>query len=116
VSLVLADLGYRVLEAGSARDAWDLLETGEQPDLMLVDYAMPEVSGADFAKTLRQTHSAPSLLFMTGYADTEKLTEQAGPELVLKKPFTATELAAAIRAALRTSDPGDVISLKPKRH
>jgi CheY-like chemotaxis protein len=50
VSLVLADLGYRVLEAGSARDAWDLLETGEQPDLMLVDYAMPEVSGADFAK------------------------------------------------------------------
>jgi DNA-binding response OmpR family regulator len=53
---------------------------------------------------------------MTGYADTEKLTEQAGPELVLKKPFTATELAAAIRAALRTSDPGDVISLKPKRH
>jgi signal transduction histidine kinase/ActR/RegA family two-component response regulator len=118
VSVVLAGLGYGVLEAGSAREAWDLLDRGEQPDLVLIDYAMPEVNGADFAKALRQRHSAFSnLLFMTGYADTEKLTEQAAPELVLKKPFTASELAAAIGAALERSEaPTDnVISLKPKR-
>jgi signal transduction histidine kinase/CheY-like chemotaxis protein len=119
VSLVLQDLGYGVLAAGSAREASDLLDTGEHIDLVLIDYVMPEVNGAEFAEALKSRHPAPPrLLFMTGYAETEKLAEHAGPEMIVKKPFTAVQLATAVRAAMssRGRTVGNVIPLKPLRN
>ncbi|HEX6102816.1 MAG TPA: ATP-binding protein [Alphaproteobacteria bacterium] len=119
VSLVLQDLGYGVLVAGSAREASDLLDRGEHIDLVLTDFAMPEVNGAEFAVALKSRHATPPrLLFMTGYAETEKLAEHAAPEMILKKPFTARQLGAAVRAALSLPGHagGNVISLRSGRN
>jgi CheY-like chemotaxis protein len=119
VSVVLAELGYTVLEAGSAREASKVFDTGNHMDLALIDYAMPVINGVELAEALKSGGSAPPrLLFMTGYAETERLAEHAGPEMILKKPFTAVQLASAVRAAMsspgRTA--GNVISLKPLRN
>ena len=119
VSLVLQDLGYGVLAAGSAREASDLLDRGEHIDLVLIDFAMPEVNGAEFADALKSRHATPPrLLFMTGYAETEKLAEHAAPEMILKKPFTARQLGVAVRAALSLPGHagGNVISLRSGRN
>jgi CheY-like chemotaxis protein len=85
----------------------------------LIDYVMPEVNGAEFAEALKSRHPAPPrLLFMTGYAETEKLAEHAGPEMIVKKPFTALQLGAAVRAALASPGRagGNVISLRSGRN
>jgi len=53
---------------------------------------------------------------MTGYADTEVLAEFVGPSAILRKPFTAVELAAAVQASLSFNGPlTNVISLTSKK-
>jgi signal transduction histidine kinase/CheY-like chemotaxis protein len=102
VSTVLAELGYTVTEASSAQDALHLLARGESFDLAVIDYAMPEMSGGELVKALRLRHLAPSrILYMTGYvADVEEFLPASDHGLVLRKPFTAVELASAVEGSL----------------
>jgi signal transduction histidine kinase/ActR/RegA family two-component response regulator len=117
VTAVLSELGYKVTEARGTREALDILDAGELPRLVLIDYAMPDGNGGELARALRLRHSAPAhLLFMTGYADTEVLAEFVGPSAILRKPFTAVELAAAVQASLSFNGPlTNVISLTTKK-
>jgi CheY-like chemotaxis protein len=117
VSTVLADLGYTVTEANSAREALDVLGRGEPIDLALIDYAMPEMNGNELAKALQLRHSAPRhILFMTGYAaNTEEFSSRPDRGTVLRKPFTAVELASAVAGSLSSDHRrvAKVIPLKP---
>ena len=65
---MLRDFGYTVHEVGSGGAALDFLEREQNIDLMLIDFAMPGMSGADVARRVHM--SAPSLptLFVTGFA------------------------------------------------
>jgi CheY-like chemotaxis protein len=65
---MLRDFGYVVHEVGSGGAALDFLEREQNIDLMLIDFAMPGMSGADVARRVRMC--APSLptLFVTGFA------------------------------------------------
>jgi len=92
----LESLGYRVKAAESGDEGLRLLAQHE-PDMMLVDYAMPGLNGADVARAARDRCPRLPIVFVTGYADTEALKDAIGPDApMLHKPFGARELASAV--------------------
>ena len=97
---VLASLGYAVAEAADGAAGLASLGT-QQPDLMILDYAMPGLTGAEVAKLAWQQQPDLPILFASGYADTASIENVAGTNaIVLRKPFRIADLKAAIAAAL----------------
>jgi signal transduction histidine kinase/FixJ family two-component response regulator len=96
----LRDLGYEVLGAASALQGLRQMED-TQPDLIIVDYAMPEMTGAEMAMEIRDHDQQTPIIFVTGYADMEAIESVPGPTHVLRKPFEVDSLAALVRTALR---------------
>ena len=112
-SALLQDLGYGVVEAGSGEAALDLL-TGElDPDLLLLDFAMPGMNGAEVARQVRLTRPRLPILFLTGYADTAAFAS-VGEENIVLKPFRDDELAMRLRQAFagRVNRSGKVVALR----
>ena len=73
-----------------------------QPDLVLVDFAMPGMNGAEFAKRLCEHHPGIPIVFVTGYADTDMIESVTDEQaLILRKPFRASELKTIIADAMR---------------
>ncbi len=97
---ILHDLGYGVVEAGSGGAALEALDRQAEIDLLLLDFAMPGMNGAEVAREVRARRPDLPILFLTGYADTEALDE-AGDDAILRKPFVEEDLAAKLRLALR---------------
>jgi signal transduction histidine kinase len=99
VGRVLAELGYNVRQATNGEAALALL--GEfNPDLLIVDFAMPGMNGAEVVTAARQRDAHLKILFLSGFADTEALETAIGAAPLLHKPFRPIELAAAVRSAL----------------
>jgi signal transduction histidine kinase/ActR/RegA family two-component response regulator len=96
---MLRDLGYQVEEAGSGGAALDLLQRSRKFDLLLVDFAMPGMSGADFVRQARIAIPLLPALYVTGFADRTALAGIGESEIV-GKPFHIDELARKVRAAL----------------
>ncbi|HVI34277.1 response regulator [Phenylobacterium sp.] len=96
---ILGDLGYGVIEAGSGGAALDVLDREPDVDLVLLDFAMPGMNGAEVAREARARRPDVPILFVTGYADTAAL-EEAGEDGILRKPYVERDLAAKLRAAL----------------
>ena len=99
---MLRELGYLVYETGSGGAALDLLEREPGIDLMLVDFAMPGMSGADVARHVAAMRPLLPLLFITGFADHLAL-EGIAESRIIRKPFNGDELAQKIGAALADS-------------
>jgi DNA-binding response OmpR family regulator/two-component sensor histidine kinase len=99
MSGVLSDLGYRVEEAGSGEAALDLLKD-HRPDLMVLDFGMPGLNGAEVAAAARQTKQGLRILFVSGYSDTSAIEKAVGKVTLLHKPFRPAEFAAAVRSSL----------------
>ena len=103
-SEALRDLGYRVIEAGSAQEALGQLKDAEWPvDLLFTDVILPGgQTGADLAQLAREQRPDLRILFTTGYARNAIVHHgrlDPGVEL-LTKPFTYADLATRIRAML----------------
>jgi DNA-binding response OmpR family regulator/signal transduction histidine kinase len=96
---VLAELGYDVREAGDGNEALAVLSTFD-PDLLIVDFAMPNMNGAETVATARAQRASLKILFLSGYADTAVLEAAVEQAPLLHKPFRPAELAAAVRTAL----------------
>jgi len=97
---MLADLGYKVVEASSAEEALGLVEDGRRFDLLVTDHLMPGTTGADLARAVRSRRSALPVLIISGYADADAIA----PDLPrLTKPFRQDELA--VKIATVTADP-----------
>ena len=96
---ILHDLGYRVIEAGSGGAALDILDSQSDIDLLLVDFAMPGMNGAEVAREVHARRPGLPVLFVTGYADTEALAS-AGDDGILRKPFMEEDLAAKLRTVI----------------
>jgi signal transduction histidine kinase/CheY-like chemotaxis protein len=99
---ILQDLGYRVVEAGSGGAALDVLDRQSEIDLLLIDFAMPGMNGAEVAREVHARRPELPILFVTGYADTEALAA-AGDDGILRKPFVERDLAAKLRQVLRVA-------------
>jgi DNA-binding response OmpR family regulator len=96
---LLAESGYSVETAASGADALASVAR-RRPDLLLLDYAMPGMTGLDIAKTVREKHPRQAILFMSGFVDTTELEIQMPSARLLRKPFHNEELFGAIRSAL----------------
>lgn len=89
---LLRDLGYRVVEAGSAREALDYLERNSV-DYVVTDHLMPGMSGTDLVRELHERHPQIKALIVSGYAELDGIS----PDLPrLAKPFRQDELAASL--------------------
>jgi CheY-like chemotaxis protein len=96
----LHGLGHSVVSAEDGEEGLKALET-TQPDLVLLDYAMPAMHGADVARAIRKTHPDLPIVFVTGYAESEQMDSAVGAEVaVLRKPFSMAELAAVLEDKL----------------
>jgi signal transduction histidine kinase/CheY-like chemotaxis protein len=105
VAAELESLGYVVTAADSGRQALDILADGAYPDLLLVDYAMPELTGLEVARRVRVARPGQRALFMTGFAKADELERSADLSRILRKPFTRFALEAAVEAALGADTP-----------
>jgi CheY-like chemotaxis protein len=90
---MLSDLGYAVVEAGSAEEALRLLDGGLNPDLLLTDHLMAGMTGTDLVRTVRDLRPDLPVLVVSGYSEVEGIA----PDLPrLTKPFRNAELAASL--------------------
>jgi PAS domain S-box-containing protein len=97
----LQGMGHQVRAAASGEEAVAALPDW-RPDLALIDYAMPGMNGADAARAARRIMPDLPIIFVTGYAESERLEEALGPKVpVLRKPFTIDDLEAAVTGNLR---------------
>jgi len=102
---MLRGAGHAVIEASSGAAALERLEhEGDRIDLMVVDAAMPGMTGFELAKRARRERSGLPVMFMTGFADAPMLAEDAGQDAILRKPFHEGELAAMVARALGVPD------------
>ena len=73
-----------------------------KPDLILLDFAMPGMNGAEFGKIVRSRFPAMPIVFVTGYADTDMIESVVDESaLILRKPFRSFELKAVLGEAIR---------------
>jgi len=100
----LRNIGNEVVEASNGREALELaLE--RQPQMMVLDWVMPEMHGIDLTRALRQTKIGRGIfiLILTSFDDDERLIEafEAGVDDFMSKPLKPRVLAARLRAGQR---------------
>jgi PAS domain S-box-containing protein len=115
----LEALGHPTIQAASGRRAVELLTGSAAPaiDLLLVDYAMPGISGIEVARSARARHPDLPIIIVTGFVDTSFFGDWIDGAQLLRKPYRLHELAAAIEAAqARRGDVGtNVTSMTQRR-
>jgi CheY-like chemotaxis protein len=105
VSWHLRGFGYHVVEACSAAEAVQILSEGGTFDLLFTDVVLPdEPNGIELARRARQALGAGlKVLLTSGYLNEELMNHYGSPDedaLLLPKPYTRGELAAALRNVL----------------
>jgi CheY-like chemotaxis protein len=99
---LLRDIGHSVIEAPTGAEALDLLrEGGDAIDLLLSDYAMPQLSGTDIVAMAREFRPGLPALLITGYADADEIRQRPADVAILSKPFTLPDLATALMKAMQ---------------
>jgi two-component system, cell cycle sensor histidine kinase and response regulator CckA len=108
VCAMLAQSGYRCLEAGDGREALTLVEAAPQAiDLLLTDVIMPNMGGVELARRVSRIEPNVRILFMSGYSDDPLVRSiERSPALFLAKPFTAPTLLDKVREMLVAPWPG----------
>jgi CheY-like chemotaxis protein len=93
-------LGYPVLQANDGYAGIAAFDRSN-PDVVIVDFAMPGLNGAEVARQIRtRSHDVP-IIFVTGYSDTSAIEAVAGVDAsVLRKPFGIEEFEEALKTAL----------------
>jgi signal transduction histidine kinase len=108
---MLSDLGYTVLEAGSGGAALEILGSDANLQLIILDYAMPGMSGADLARQAKLKRPGLPILFVTGFADRAGLADVSDARII-RKPFSAEELADKVGNALSRPSGANVIRFR----
>ena len=96
---MLDDLGYATASAKSGSEALRVLASNQEIDVVLADFAMPEMSGGELAKAICAMRPTLPVILMTGYSDLDILKEFNDSRIILK-PFTEEDLFNTIGAAL----------------
>jgi CheY-like chemotaxis protein len=97
----LDDQGFRVREASDGEQGLALL-AAEPADLVILDFIMPGMSGAEVARAIRKRSPSQPILFVSGYSETEAVKSIAPDAPLLAKPFRAAALQRAVRNSLAT--------------
>jgi CheY-like chemotaxis protein len=97
---MLEDLGHEVIEADSGESALEMLRRHHGTvDLMITDYSMPKMTGAQLAEAARELQPRLPILLATGYAELPPGSACDLPRL--GKPYRQADLAAEIAKVLK---------------
>ncbi len=101
--------GYETLSAARGDEALEMVED-ECPDLLIVDWMVPGVSGLELCRRLRRrktTRTIPVLMLTARGEESDRVRGlETGADDYVSKPFSMAELVARVRALLRRSFPG----------
>lgn len=104
IAFHLARAGFETFEAGDCRQARQLL-ADERPDLALVDWMLPDMSGLELTRMLKRDNANEDLavIMLTARADEHDKVSglEGGADDYVTKPFSPRELIARIQAVLR---------------
>ena len=97
----LTEAGYEVVVTGEPEEALRLMEQ-ERPHLALLDLVLPDIDGIELMQRILGIASVP-VIFLSGYGRDQVIARvlEMGADDYIVKPFSPTELAARIQAALR---------------
>ena len=93
-------IGYSVTEAADGTAGLAAM-VRSRPDLLVVDYAMPDMTGAEVISRARELWQDLPVILATGYADMAAVERLAGKPVILRKPFDITTLGDAVAGALQ---------------
>jgi PAS domain S-box-containing protein len=99
---MLAEQGYRTLEAIDGPSGLKILRSGQRIDLLVTDVGLPGMNGRQVADQARESRPGLKILFITGYAESVAIADgflQPGMEMITK-PFDLDHLAQRIRAMI----------------
>ena len=96
---ILREAEFQVIEAGSGGAGLEALDRTEVVDVLLVDFAMPGMNGAEVAREAQLRRPGLPTLFVTGYADLDAI-RSVGEERIVAKPFKPARLFQAIEHVL----------------
>ena len=110
IAFALERAGMKAQLAADAREALEAISK-QRPDIILMDWMMPGVSGIDLTRRLRRepyTEDIPIIMLTARVSENDKVSGlEAGTDDYVIKPFSPRELLARIRAVLRRSTPAD---------
>jgi CheY-like chemotaxis protein/two-component sensor histidine kinase len=95
----LSLIGYQVTEAANGTEGLEMIAS-RKPDLLVVDYAMPDMTGAEVIARARELVGDLPVILATGYADMAAVERLAGKPSILRKPFDIAALGDAVNEAL----------------
>jgi CheY-like chemotaxis protein len=98
----LQEYGHDVVEAGNGQDGIARFVEAD-PDLVILDFLMPGMSGAEVASHILAANPDQRILFVSGYSETDAIRKVAPDAEILAKPFRASVLDEAVREALATA-------------
>lgn len=108
VCFTMTQAGYEVFEAGCVADA-RIAIADSVPDLILLDWMLPDVSGIEYARTLKKeemTRHIPIIMLTARGDELDKIRGlDMGADDYITKPFSVKELQARIKAVLRRTSP-----------
>lgn len=104
LQFALEQVGFMVAVAGTAQGGLTQVVTG-QTDLILLDLGLPDFDGLEVIKKIREWSDIPIIVISARDQDRDKITAlDQGADDYITKPFSAMELMARIRVALRHRD------------
>jgi two-component system KDP operon response regulator KdpE len=103
LKLELTAQGFRVISATGGEEALKLVEE-QRPDIVLLDVIMPDMTGLEVMRRLREVSSVPVILITAKDTDTDKVQGLGlGADDYVVKPFNPEEVGARVAAVLRRS-------------
>ena len=104
IAVALQMAGYRCLEASNAQSAHAIV-VDHQPDIILLDWMMPDVSGIELARRLKRetAYADIPIIMLTARSEEDNKIQglEAGADDYITKPFSPRELIARLKAVLR---------------
>jgi CheY-like chemotaxis protein len=99
---VLADMGHQVVAAENGAEAVELC-LQESPDVVVLDFLMPKLSGLDALKRLRELGCRTPVVLLTAISDASirELGDAVQPDAILEKPFRRKAIERALEKATR---------------
>jgi two-component system cell cycle response regulator len=97
----LQSWGYQVVLAEDGARAWNILEQEKPPELLILDWVMPEIDGIELCRRIREQRRQPEpyILLVTAKDDRQDVVRglDAGADDYLTKPFDNNEFRARLR-------------------